>query len=81
MRPAGKEYLLDSIPEFFAPLSQPLLPGLAACSRPPARIDFLHAPLFTYQVDVLRKYVETMRRPGRELVVVTYIGVWSKVTP
>lgn len=81
MRPAGKDYLLDSVPEFFAPVSEPLPAGLASCSRTPARVDFLHAPLFSYQMDVLRQYVETMRQPGRELIVITYIGVWTKVNP
>lgn len=81
MRTAGKDYLLDSIPGFFAPVAEPLAAGLGACSRTPARVDFLHAPLFSYQTDVLRQYVATMRQPGRELIVVTYIGVWTKVDP
>ena len=50
---AGIKYLVGSIPSFFAPAvgndSEAAAAGLATCTRPQAHVDFLHAPLFSYQ--------------------------------
>ena len=54
-RCAGVDYLVASIPSFFGPFGGSNVSGAAelngpdACVRPPGRIDFLHAPLFSYQ--------------------------------
>ena len=50
MKQPDKLYLKDCIPDFFAPHGaiDPDSP-LAACSRRPARLDFIHAPFFRWQ--------------------------------
>jgi len=53
---AGIKYLVGSIPSFFAPgasnVSERAARDLASCTRPQTHIDFLHAPLFSYQAGI-----------------------------
>ena len=48
------QILRDCIPDFFKPHDSDSLSSgpLAACSRRPARVDFIHAPFFRWQADV-----------------------------
>ena len=54
MKQPDKVYLRECIPDFFKPHgSAELTSGpLAACTRRPSRIDFIHAPFFRWQADV-----------------------------
>lgn len=76
---AEKKYLIDVVPEFFARNAANKAKSLDACSRAHGRIDFLHAPLFATHGKVLAKYVATAAKANRKLVVLSYVGVWTKV--
>lgn len=73
---AEKSYLQDVIPQFFARDDSD--PAFAKCSRGVGRLDFLHAPLFATHGLAVQAYLKTAS-PTRRLVVLSYVGVWTKV--
>jgi hypothetical protein len=64
------------IPEFFARHDDH--PQFAKCTRGVGRFDFLHAPLFATHGISIEAYLKTAS-PKRRLVVMSYVGVWTKV--
>lgn len=65
------------IPEFFA--RDDTADGLKQCTRGVGRLDFLHAPLFATHGPSIELYLKTAN-PKRRLVVLSYVGVWTKVS-
>mmetsp|Transcript_3550 Transcript_3550/g.10331 ORF Transcript_3550/g.10331 Transcript_3550/m.10331 type:complete len:816 (-) Transcript_3550:2377-4824(-) len=76
MKQPEKSYLTEVIPEFFA--RDDTADGLKQCTRGVGRLDFLHAPLFATHGPSIELYLKTAN-PKRRLVVLSYVGVWTKV--
>lgn len=76
MKQPEKQYLTDVIPQFFARDDSD--PEFAKCTRGVGRLDFLHAPLFATHGLSVQAYLKTAS-PTRRLIVLSYVGVWTKV--